>query len=166
MEVTCSSETQVEFQRTTRRCIPEHRTLHNHRCKNPLTERRKLVTFPNTWFVSKIRKLGGVENLRENSVRVLGHSKVLLSTVVTWRPCKSLRKYRYWWFSVWQIELPIITQRSLSYRSEKRKAWQRSTHLYELILWNLGLHHNNSECFHRLLASVCRSPACTHTTNE
>jgi hypothetical protein len=29
MEVTCSSETSVDFQRTTRRYIPEERTLHN-----------------------------------------------------------------------------------------------------------------------------------------
>jgi hypothetical protein len=30
---TCSSETSVDFQRTTRRCIPEGRTLHSHRCE-------------------------------------------------------------------------------------------------------------------------------------
>jgi hypothetical protein len=34
MEMICSSETSVDFQQTTRRCIPEDRTLHNHRCKN------------------------------------------------------------------------------------------------------------------------------------
>jgi hypothetical protein len=34
METICSSETSVESQRTTRRYIPEDRTLHNHRCKN------------------------------------------------------------------------------------------------------------------------------------
>jgi hypothetical protein len=34
MEVTYSSETSVDFQRTTRRYIPEERTLHNHRCEN------------------------------------------------------------------------------------------------------------------------------------
>jgi hypothetical protein len=27
-------ETSVDFQRTTRRYIPEDRTLHNHRCEN------------------------------------------------------------------------------------------------------------------------------------
>jgi hypothetical protein len=31
MEVTCSSETLADFQRTTRRCIPED---NNHRCEN------------------------------------------------------------------------------------------------------------------------------------
>jgi hypothetical protein len=31
MEATCSSETSIEFQRTTRRCIPEDRSLQNHR---------------------------------------------------------------------------------------------------------------------------------------
>jgi hypothetical protein len=33
-EATCSSETSVNFQRTTRRYILEDRTLHNHRCEN------------------------------------------------------------------------------------------------------------------------------------
>jgi hypothetical protein len=32
--VTCSSETSVDFQRTTWRYSPENRTLHNHRCEN------------------------------------------------------------------------------------------------------------------------------------
>jgi hypothetical protein len=34
MEATFSSETSVDFQRTTLRFIPENRTLHNHRCEN------------------------------------------------------------------------------------------------------------------------------------
>jgi hypothetical protein len=34
MEATCSSETSVDFQRTTRRYIPEDRTLHNHLYEN------------------------------------------------------------------------------------------------------------------------------------
>jgi hypothetical protein len=34
MEAACSSETPVDFQRTTWRYIPEDRTLHNHRCEN------------------------------------------------------------------------------------------------------------------------------------
>jgi hypothetical protein len=34
MEAICSSETSVEFQRTTRRYIPDDGTLHNHRCEN------------------------------------------------------------------------------------------------------------------------------------
>jgi hypothetical protein len=33
IEATCSSETSVEFHRTTRRYIPEDRTLHNHCCE-------------------------------------------------------------------------------------------------------------------------------------
>jgi hypothetical protein len=33
-EVTWSSETLVDFQRTTLHYIPEDRTLHNHRCEN------------------------------------------------------------------------------------------------------------------------------------
>jgi hypothetical protein len=34
MEVKCSSETSVHFQRSARRCIPEERNLHYHRCEN------------------------------------------------------------------------------------------------------------------------------------
>jgi hypothetical protein len=34
MEATCSSETSVDIQRTTRRYIPEDSTLNNHRCEN------------------------------------------------------------------------------------------------------------------------------------
>jgi hypothetical protein len=34
MEAIYSSEMSVEFQRTTRRYIPEARTLHNHHCEN------------------------------------------------------------------------------------------------------------------------------------
>jgi signal-transduction protein with cAMP-binding, CBS, and nucleotidyltransferase domain len=34
MEATCFSEKSVDFQRTTRRYIPEDRTLHDHRCEN------------------------------------------------------------------------------------------------------------------------------------
>jgi hypothetical protein len=34
MEGTCSSETSVDFQRTTQHYIPEARALHNHRCEN------------------------------------------------------------------------------------------------------------------------------------
>jgi hypothetical protein len=34
MDAICSSETSVDFQRTTRRYIPEDGTLHNHRCEN------------------------------------------------------------------------------------------------------------------------------------
>jgi hypothetical protein len=34
MEATCSSETLVDFQRTSRRYIPEDSTLHDHRCEN------------------------------------------------------------------------------------------------------------------------------------
>jgi hypothetical protein len=30
----CSSETSEDFRRSTRRYIPEDRTLHNHRCEN------------------------------------------------------------------------------------------------------------------------------------
>jgi hypothetical protein len=34
MEAICSFETSVDLHRSTRRYIPEGRTLHNHRCEN------------------------------------------------------------------------------------------------------------------------------------
>jgi hypothetical protein len=34
MEATCSPKTSVDFQRATKRYMPEDRTLHNHRCEN------------------------------------------------------------------------------------------------------------------------------------
>jgi hypothetical protein len=34
MEAICSSERSVDFQRNTRRYIPEGNTFHNHRCEN------------------------------------------------------------------------------------------------------------------------------------
>jgi hypothetical protein len=34
LEATRSSETSADFQRATRRYIPQHRTIHNHRCEN------------------------------------------------------------------------------------------------------------------------------------
>jgi hypothetical protein len=34
MEAICSCEISVDFQRTTRRYIPEDSTLHNHRCED------------------------------------------------------------------------------------------------------------------------------------
>jgi hypothetical protein len=34
MEAICSSETSADFQRTTKRYIPEDSTLYNHRCEN------------------------------------------------------------------------------------------------------------------------------------
>jgi hypothetical protein len=34
MEATCSSETSVDFELTTRRYIPEDGTIHNHRREN------------------------------------------------------------------------------------------------------------------------------------
>jgi hypothetical protein len=44
METTSSSETSVYYQRTTRRYIPEDRTLHNLRCENLKSYIKKVVT--------------------------------------------------------------------------------------------------------------------------
>jgi hypothetical protein len=41
MEATCSFEASVDFQRTTRRYKPEDRNLHNHRCDNLNSHRKK-----------------------------------------------------------------------------------------------------------------------------
>jgi hypothetical protein len=47
MEATCSSETSVDFQRTTRRYIPEERILHNSRCENLKSYRGVLLCVGN-----------------------------------------------------------------------------------------------------------------------
>jgi hypothetical protein len=47
MEVTCSSETSVGFQRVTQRYIPEGRTLHNHYCENLKSYREWIFSL---WF--------------------------------------------------------------------------------------------------------------------
>jgi hypothetical protein len=44
MEATCPSETSIDFQRATRRYIPEDRTLHNHRCENLRFHIRKITS--------------------------------------------------------------------------------------------------------------------------
>jgi hypothetical protein len=43
MEAICSSETSTEFQRTTRRHIPDDNTLHNHRCENLKSYEENLI---------------------------------------------------------------------------------------------------------------------------
>jgi hypothetical protein len=52
MDAICSSETSVDTKRTTRRYIPEVDNLHNHRCENLKSYRRKkcLNTF-NFWVL-------------------------------------------------------------------------------------------------------------------
>jgi hypothetical protein len=49
MEATSSSKTSVDFQRTTRRYIPEYRTLHNNLCENP-----KSYMMPCSWYMGII----------------------------------------------------------------------------------------------------------------
>jgi hypothetical protein len=45
METTCSSETSLAFQRTTRRHVPEDIHLHNHRCENQTLEKFKITIY-------------------------------------------------------------------------------------------------------------------------
>jgi hypothetical protein len=45
MEEICSAETSVDFQRTTRRYIPEDGTLPNHRCENLKSYRALLAIY-------------------------------------------------------------------------------------------------------------------------
>jgi hypothetical protein len=47
IEATCSSEASVDFQRTTRRYIPEYKSLHYHRCENLKSYKLCLVLI---WF--------------------------------------------------------------------------------------------------------------------
>jgi hypothetical protein len=50
MEAICSSETSVDFQRVTRRYIPEDSTLHNHRCENLKSYEWKITNLKNIIF--------------------------------------------------------------------------------------------------------------------
>jgi hypothetical protein len=43
IEAKCSSETSVDFQRTTWRYMPEYRTLHNHRCEDLNSDKQPVV---------------------------------------------------------------------------------------------------------------------------
>jgi hypothetical protein len=43
MEAICTSEMPVDFQHTTRRYIPENRTLPNHRCENLKSYKYELI---------------------------------------------------------------------------------------------------------------------------
>jgi hypothetical protein len=52
MESTCYSEASVDFQRTTRRYIPEDRTFHNHRCENLKSYRDHKAYIPAAAFQS------------------------------------------------------------------------------------------------------------------
>jgi hypothetical protein len=49
MEAICSSETSVEFKRTTRRYILEDGTVHNHRCENLNSYTELLFHLQNYW---------------------------------------------------------------------------------------------------------------------
>jgi hypothetical protein len=52
MEVTCSFENLVDFQRATQRYVPEDRTLHNHRCEN-----HKSHTVGSLFYVHTMRSI-------------------------------------------------------------------------------------------------------------
>jgi hypothetical protein len=54
MEMICISETSVNFQRTTRRCIPEDRSLHNYRCENL---KSFMTVFTKTLYLSVLRSI-------------------------------------------------------------------------------------------------------------
>jgi hypothetical protein len=45
METIYSTETSVDFQRATRRYIPEDRTIRNHRCENLKSHIRKVFSW-------------------------------------------------------------------------------------------------------------------------
>jgi hypothetical protein len=50
MEKICSSETSVDFQRTTRRCVPEYSILRNNRCDNLKSYIIKIVCEIEKWM--------------------------------------------------------------------------------------------------------------------
>jgi hypothetical protein len=66
MDATCSSETSVDFQQTTRCYIPEDRTLHNHCCENL----KSYSTLSVCWISGEA--VGLTLELSMQSVRLLG----------------------------------------------------------------------------------------------
>jgi hypothetical protein len=58
IEATCYSETSVDFQRTTRRYIPEERTLRNHSCEN--LKSYTWILFSGMWCHAVWKKLTDV----------------------------------------------------------------------------------------------------------
>jgi hypothetical protein len=75
---TCSSETQVDFQRTTRRYIPGDSILHNHRCEN-LKSYMNCMCLRRGSFVRRIfwTKRGRWRKLHNEMYR-FSHRRVLL----------------------------------------------------------------------------------------
>jgi hypothetical protein len=67
LEAICSSETSVDFQRTTRRYIPKYSTLHKHRCEKFNSYTRCLIFVRETWISSLLRN--GMSSLQEISVK-------------------------------------------------------------------------------------------------
>jgi hypothetical protein len=57
LQVICSSETSVDFQRTTRSYIPEDSILHNHRCENLKSYINKYVKSTCLWLNSWVKML-------------------------------------------------------------------------------------------------------------
>jgi hypothetical protein len=66
MEVTCSFQTSVGFQRTTQYYIPEDRTLHNHRCENL----KSYTSYCNFTFLSDFLQRKPTLGSRDSSDRV------------------------------------------------------------------------------------------------
>jgi hypothetical protein len=77
MEATSSSETSVDFQRTTRRYIPEDGALHNHPCENLKfyivwgivnSILIVMVLSESNWYLTKIISVRPLYNLPVTSV--------------------------------------------------------------------------------------------------
>jgi hypothetical protein len=60
MEAICSFESYVDFHRTTRRCIPEDRTLLNHRCEN--------IKSYTVGYLFYVYAIGGVSHIHESII--------------------------------------------------------------------------------------------------
>jgi hypothetical protein len=87
MEVTCSSETSVAFQRTTRHYIPEDRTLHNHRYENHKSYNNIQVRKHQTEHEIPVRSLSYCCRYQKKSP-----FKIILRTG---RPSKSALRIKY-----------------------------------------------------------------------
>jgi hypothetical protein len=80
LETTCSPETSVDFQRTTRHFIPEDKTLHNYRCENLRSYLFKI--YLNTVFPVKVKPF--LFRISDYTYECISRIIVLGLTVLLW----------------------------------------------------------------------------------
>jgi hypothetical protein len=102
MEATCSSETSVDFQRTTRRYIPEDRTLRNRLCENLRSYNNVVVdrVLSNVRISRTPVHLHNVSRLRDFCIPIVGHVPSILKELA---------------MKLWQVSVFLIVRGFLWY---------------------------------------------------